>query len=51
REYNKPPSIGACPCGPGYQTRAHILQECARYDDYRDLLRKVSPTIYNPDIL
>ncbi|KAJ7229387.1 hypothetical protein C8J57DRAFT_1092578, partial [Mycena rebaudengoi] len=48
---NKPPSIGACPCGTGYQTRAHILQECARYNDYRDFLRKVSPTIYIPDIL
>ncbi|KAJ6514970.1 hypothetical protein C8R47DRAFT_1206326 [Mycena vitilis] len=30
---------------------AHILQECPRYDDHRDILRKASATIHLPDIL
>ncbi|KAJ7670673.1 hypothetical protein DFH06DRAFT_980915 [Mycena polygramma] len=38
-------------CGAGFETRAHILQECPRYDEYRDILRKASPTIHLPDIL
>ncbi|KAJ6455077.1 hypothetical protein C8R47DRAFT_1328976 [Mycena vitilis] len=34
-----------------FETRAHILQECPRYDDHRDILRKASATIHLPDIL
>ncbi|KAJ6544959.1 hypothetical protein DFH09DRAFT_837532, partial [Mycena vulgaris] len=40
-----------CICGAGYETSAHLLQQCPRCDDHRDLLREVSPTIHLPDIL
>lgn len=33
-----------CPCGAQYQTRKHILFHCPRYDDWRDLLFKITPT-------
>ncbi|KZT33261.1 hypothetical protein SISSUDRAFT_970739, partial [Sistotremastrum suecicum HHB10207 ss-3] len=29
----------ACPCGHHHQTRAHILQDCPRYDECRGILK------------
>lgn len=45
------PEPDDCPCGEFYQTRAHILRDCPRYDNYRYILREVSNTISIPDIL
>ncbi|KAJ7832478.1 hypothetical protein B0H14DRAFT_2364733, partial [Mycena olivaceomarginata] len=44
--YFVPTEQADCACGAGYQTRAHILQECLRYDDHRHFLRRMSPTIH-----
>ncbi|KAH8101454.1 RnaseH domain, transposon factor [Cristinia sonorae] len=32
-----------CPCGCFFQSRKHILFECPRYEDHRDIILKVSP--------
>lgn len=40
-----------CPCGAPLQTRAHILQECPRYDEHRHILRAESESIELPTIL
>jgi hypothetical protein len=40
-----------CHCGVGLQTRAHILQLCARYHAHRHILQAVSQTIDIPTIL
>lgn len=34
-----------------YQTREHILRECPRYEEHRDILRKSSHDIPLPEIL
>ncbi|KAJ7820707.1 hypothetical protein B0H14DRAFT_2519685 [Mycena olivaceomarginata] len=41
----------ACQCGERYQTREHILQECEKYEQQRDLLRDASAELSLPDIL
>lgn len=43
----------ACPCGEDIriQTRAHILTECLRYEEYRDIRRKVTPGLHIPNIV
>ena len=41
----------SCPCKEAIQARLHILSECPRYEQYRHILRKVSPTISLPTIL
>jgi ribonuclease HI len=40
-----------CPCDHHYQTRAHIIQECDLYSEYRPLLRRISPDLSLPDLL
>ena len=47
----KPGTDPSCPCGEPSQTRTHILRECHLYKDHRYILRKISPSIYPPDIL
>lgn len=34
-----------CPCGHHYQSCAHILQDCILYEQHRNLLLAVSPTL------
>jgi ribonuclease HI len=46
---NEPTS---CPCdNVTHQTREHILRECERYSQHREVLKKVSNTISLPDVL
>jgi hypothetical protein len=41
-----------CPCdNETLQTREHILRECTRYSEHRNILRKASDTIALPEIL
>lgn len=41
-----------CPCdNETLQTREHILCECTKYNQHRDILREASPTIALPTIL
>jgi ribonuclease HI len=40
-----------CPCGEHVETRAHILQDCPRYDLSRHRLEKISPQVCLPTIL
>ncbi|KAF8573705.1 hypothetical protein K439DRAFT_1269206, partial [Ramaria rubella] len=50
-ETNIPSNDIGCPCGATRQTRAHILQDCPRYDDYRHILQTAVPTEHVADIL
>jgi len=47
----KPGTDPSCLCGESFQTHTHILRECHLYKDHRYILRKISPSIYPPDIL
>jgi hypothetical protein len=40
-----------CRCGECLQTREHILRECEKYAQYRDLLGDASPELSLPEIL
>jgi len=47
-----PSESTSCPnCDEIIQTREHIIRECPRYDRYRHVLQKVSPTVLLPEIL
>ncbi len=39
-----------CLCGERFQTRAHVLQDCPRYDDQRQVLRDAAPTLALADL-
>ncbi|EJD36481.1 hypothetical protein AURDEDRAFT_34626, partial [Auricularia subglabra TFB-10046 SS5] len=51
RSINKPERGFACPCGAALQTRNHILAECPDYEQHRDILRDVSPSLSIPELL
>lgn len=40
-----------CPCGEPFQTREHIIRACPRCETQRDILQRVSRSVYMPDIL
>jgi len=46
-----PSADPACPCGEPTQTREHVIQSCPTYEKHRTALRKVSQTLYLPDLL
>ncbi|KAF8584482.1 hypothetical protein K439DRAFT_1139635 [Ramaria rubella] len=41
----------SCPCGAALQTRAHILCDCSRYDEYRHILDEAVPSGHIFDII
>jgi hypothetical protein len=46
------PITGTCPCdNETLQTREHILRECSRYTQHRNILRKTSQSLTLTDIL
>ena len=47
-----PPDRTSCPCDAGtLETRSHILQECPRFAQHREILKEVSRDIALPEIL
>ncbi|KAF8586395.1 hypothetical protein K439DRAFT_1341148, partial [Ramaria rubella] len=48
---NVPDNDRGCPCSAAIQTRAHILQDCTRYNTHRHILDAVVPNGRIADIL
>ncbi|KAF8054062.1 hypothetical protein FPV67DRAFT_1461615 [Lyophyllum atratum] len=40
-----------CPCGEEFQSREHVITQCPRYEEYRDILTDKFPELSLPDLL